>query len=557
MRSRRPSRQRSSGAVAEGGPGPRVRDATSREPNLCRKQHEPFECGCSGCARRAQPDVAAWPRARESRVRPLGFRARLTLALAVGGALLLVVVGVLVASLESYRQPSGIREHNATIGAASTVEKLVLDLETGVRGYVITGDELFLQPWEEARPALPQAVAALDRDAGPQRAAEARRIGDEALAYLREYAIPLVTLARTDRDAAATRVATAEGKRRVDRIRELVDRFDAAEQAEIDAIRTRTDRRATTALVIGISGLVATVLLVVLFALYLSRAVVRPVRRLAGATASLGAGNLTARVADPGRGDELGRLATTFNAMADSLQETRDTLEAQNAELEAQQAELQDAVDQLADERDRVLTLNRHAQRLASEAEVEMLAVSILDELGQVGRADVGAVYAAASPASDALRLVSARGLRPEDLPVTVEEGDGLVGRAVAERRPVAASWTDAGLRIRAWGSDITLRHELHLPLVQGRRVLGVVTLARVGERAFSPEDTRLLATMADQAALAVAGAVALARARHEASVTRALLDASPDGVALTDIDGHPLLANAQMLELVGVLGIS
>ena len=351
--------------------------------------------------------------------------------------------------------------------------------------------------------------------------------------YLRNWAVPIVARARTDRDSARVRVATADGKRRVDALRVLVRNLTAEELGEVDAIRRATDRRGTTALVVGVSGLAATVLLIVLFAVYLSRVVVRPVRRLASATEQLGGGDLTARVVESGRSDELGRLAETFNTMAQSLETSRDALESQNSELEVQQSELQTAVEQVAEQRDRVIALNRHAQRLASEESVQTLAVSILESLADAARADVAAIYAAVVPRDDDLLLVATRDL---------------------DKAALDAAIAPADARRAAWGGR-TVPFELRLPLVHGNRTLGVVMLGRA-DTPFEGAARTVLAVMADQSAVALSNARALAQARYEASITRAVLDATPDGICLTDLAGNVLIANAPMLELATALGL-
>lgn len=54
----------------------------------------------------------------------------------------------------------------------------VKDAETGERGFVLTGDENYLQPYNDAVARLPQQLAALDRPDDP-------RLGDEEMARIR------------------------------------------------------------------------------------------------------------------------------------------------------------------------------------------------------------------------------------------------------------------------------------------------------------------------------------------------------------------------------------
>ena len=74
----------------------------------------------------------------------------LTVRMVVAGAALAVAVGTTFALLlfaaqlrESAQQT---RHASDELIAVEAVEKVIIDLETGVRGYVITGEERFLEP---------------------------------------------------------------------------------------------------------------------------------------------------------------------------------------------------------------------------------------------------------------------------------------------------------------------------------------------------------------------------------------------------------------------------
>ena len=78
----------------------------------------------------------------------------------------------------------------AYLDATINLERLVVDGETGLRGYVITGRPLFLAPERTAAAQLPGAAAALERAAandGRVQAGQARSLADAARAYLDGY----------------------------------------------------------------------------------------------------------------------------------------------------------------------------------------------------------------------------------------------------------------------------------------------------------------------------------------------------------------------------------
>ncbi|HEV2901978.1 MAG TPA: CHASE3 domain-containing protein [Gaiellaceae bacterium] len=260
----------------------------------------------------------------------------------LASALLTLVVGaafaVLLVAVADLRDASRAARHSEEVLAAvNELERLVVDLETGVRGFVITGEERFLEPWEAARAAVPARAAALQElvAGNGQQASRARRLGEEANSYVEEYAVPLVDAVRREDPSARSVGATAEGKRRVDAMRLEFDRFVGAERALASAREERADSAARRAIIAAVGGLGGSILLVLLFAGYLTQAIVRPVRRAAAMAGRLAEGALGTRMPENGVG-EIGALERSFNVMASSLERNRDQL----AELAAEQAAL-------------------------------------------------------------------------------------------------------------------------------------------------------------------------------------------------------------------------
>jgi CHASE3 domain sensor protein len=99
-----------------------------------------------------------------------GLAPRVLLAGAGVVALLLAEFAVLGASFVTVGHTTHDEQRAAqSIAAATRLEKLLLDLETGARGYVITHDQHFLQPWRRAQTRLPAVSAELIRlDPGPR-----------------------------------------------------------------------------------------------------------------------------------------------------------------------------------------------------------------------------------------------------------------------------------------------------------------------------------------------------------------------------------------------------
>jgi signal transduction histidine kinase len=237
------------------------------------------------------------------------------------------VFALLLNSVQRERDSARLARHSQQVlAAANSLERLVLDLETGQRGLSLTGQQRFLEPWHAARAAIPSANASLvSLTAVPEQAARARRVTASVNSYIRNYSDPLI--AAIGRDPAAGRSISAadEGKRRVDDIRAQFDDLTAAEQRLSTARDRRSTHDAQMAVTVATAGLAGSTLLVFLFGGYLTRSIVVPLRRAATMAGRLAAGDLSTRMAETGPA-EIGALERAFNTMGASLEANRDEL---------------------------------------------------------------------------------------------------------------------------------------------------------------------------------------------------------------------------------------
>ena len=83
----------------------------------------------------------------------------------------LLLAGVLVWQIHGSNLTVGqIEQSDRQIALATLIQALVVDEETGLRGYQVTGDARFLQPYHDAGPRMRQAVTDLQSIAGPSQA---------------------------------------------------------------------------------------------------------------------------------------------------------------------------------------------------------------------------------------------------------------------------------------------------------------------------------------------------------------------------------------------------
>jgi CHASE3 domain sensor protein len=173
-------------------------------------------------------------------------RGGLTRRMVVASGLLAIVVGaafaVLLSSVADLRSSERrARQSEEVLVVANQLERLVVDVETSQRGFVITGQERFLRPWRDARAAFPGQAGTLERlvAGSAEQEERARAITRAGESYVQDYSVPLVSIARGNLAAARTEALTDEGKRRIDGIRVEFDRFVATERDLHDGTQQR------------------------------------------------------------------------------------------------------------------------------------------------------------------------------------------------------------------------------------------------------------------------------------------------------------------------------
>jgi signal transduction histidine kinase len=250
--------------------------------------------------------------------RVLVASALLALIIASGFAVLLTAV------IDQDRLQRDARQSGNALIAANHLERDIIDMESGQRGYLLTGQAEYLQPWQTARKRLPSDEATLLRmveGMSPQQMARARTVTQGASSYLNDYAVPLVKAAQKDRAAVNVVTATAQGRQRVGTLMTEFDQLTATEN-HMAAVREQQSATAENHAVWGaIAGLAGSVAVVALFAAYMARRIVRPVRRVALMASRLAGGDLTARLPEQDGSGEIAALQGSFNTMAGALEE--------------------------------------------------------------------------------------------------------------------------------------------------------------------------------------------------------------------------------------------
>ncbi len=255
-----------------------------------------------------------------------------TIALGALVAVLVAAAFVVVGSIarEARRSSDAAERAQAVTVSAVALGELTSRLDAALRGYVLGNEPRFLEPFDAARGALPQARRALDRAlSGTDERAALTAAGRDLDSYLSDFAPRAIRAARRDPTQAVEVALDDESSARRRTLDRDLDRLVVAARARAAAQSRRAHDDAGRTITADLVAAGAAVLLIALWALYETRSIVLPLRRLAAAARRMGRGELDARVPPTGRG-EAREVAEAFNTMAAAL-------ERRSAELSAEQ----------------------------------------------------------------------------------------------------------------------------------------------------------------------------------------------------------------------------
>jgi signal transduction histidine kinase len=271
-----------------------------------------------------------------------GITARVFIVSGVITAILVAAFSLLIFAVRQQRDAAqlALRSQEA-ITAGTELQRSVISLENGLRGFVASGKERSLESWNAALEEYPAEADRLEQLVSdePEQQALVARIQGQIDDYVALWGLPLLDLARDQIASARAIIVTGTGRTRIEAIRADFQRLFEQERSVAASREERAEGRSSLAIGAGIGGLVLLLVLGVGYALFLRRYVVRPVKAVAGASGDLAAGDMSVRV-PPMSDDEIGDLARAFNAMADSLERSRREVAERTQELEHSNAEL-------------------------------------------------------------------------------------------------------------------------------------------------------------------------------------------------------------------------
>lgn len=369
------------------------------------------------------------------------------LPLGVGVLSAAVFVGIIVYLMSVI---DWVEHTDRVINNTNEAVKLSVDMETGMRGYLLSGAESFLDPFELAKPRLAAELPALQALVvdNPRQVDRLTRIMALQKDWLL-YAQQLIDAKRGSGDYSSA-VQTGRGKRLTDEVRREFDAFIAMEQQ----LRVERSEDVTRTIFISIT-------LYVLFVVLIS-----------------------ALLAYLGRRDML-QLSSSYTTNLQNQQKGALRLQ--------QQAWLRTGQTQLA-------------EHLLGQQTMQMLGRNVLQFFAQYVGSVVAAVYIRDEHGS--LRRVASYGFsrEREHEQQVISAGEGVAGQAIAQNRLLRLDDVPGDyLRLSSGLGEGAARSVLVVPTRNDDEINGLVELGFL--RSLSDRDVELLELLAGNIGTAIEAA--------------------------------------------------
>jgi CheY-like chemotaxis protein len=358
------------------------------------------------------------------------LRTQVLLGYIVVFALMIIVAGVTHQGTSALIENQQLVEetHEAKTKARYLM-RLLVDMETGVRGYALTGKDELLEPFESAKPLCDSTIAELKtaKADSPQQLARVKEIETIAIRWQKEVAAPVLQARRTMNPGAGEEhlhdivaLVERENSRLLMRsLRDTVTKFVDVEAGLLQQQKDASVHSATQCIWIVIASTIAAIGLGIVAMTLVTRAIMRQVggepAAIAAITGEIAQGNLDVAFED-GENAATGIRASVGSMLA-ALRENRTHTQQQDW-LKTGIARLNEV--------------------MSGDPEIDSLATNVISEIATYLDAQVGAFYILQEEARPVLTLTGSYAFtKRKNLANAFYLGESLVGQAALEKQPI------------------------------------------------------------------------------------------------------------------------
>ncbi|WP_326561192.1 sensor histidine kinase [Micromonospora sp. NBC_01796] len=287
-----------------------------------------------------------------SQGRPYGWslRRRVTaLCVVVGSVLALLAVGeAVVANANRNHLDTLLTKTGPLRTDAESLPTALVNQETAVRGYAVSGDRADLAPYENGLQQEGVLIARMDAllDDQPEIRRQLHVVRDQAAQWRTDVALPIVNATASGGPTAGQALVNERGRQQFDTLRASTDRLQDLILDLRNEVAVKARKTGNTLVLLLILAAVVVILAGVALLVSLNRTVIGPVTRLAEQVRAVAQGDYQRDIEQTGP-PELALLAADVDAMrrkiaADlaEVREARTRIEWVNSQLQKQAEEL-------------------------------------------------------------------------------------------------------------------------------------------------------------------------------------------------------------------------
>lgn len=351
--------------------------------------------------------------------------AKLATACGALAVISMLLGSVFVLNVNRSLQSSAWTKHTyEVLGLIDKAQMAMIDQETGLRAFLLAGEDSFLEPFLAGQENFENAMETLlmktsDNPRATRIATEVAETGRDWRINHAERAIALMRSPETREQARSMEISGA-GKTQMDSIRVLLGEFSAMETALLEQRTEALHDVLITGRLLGIGGALLAAGLAFGASLFLSKDISGPIGKLTLSMERMTKGERDLEIVGTGRGDELGEVARAVEvfrvALADAdristeQQHSREAaarrqhaIDALLADFETTSSELMSGLVQLAAD------MEEAASRLAKESSSMSGETSQAQSAAQTSTGAVQTVAGAAEEMSASIAEISSQ----------------------------------------------------------------------------------------------------------------------------------------------------
>ncbi len=234
---------------------------------------------------------------------------------------------------ELYATTEWVDYTHVVIQEAMKVEAAAVDMETGMRGFLLAGKEEFLAPYKAGQNNFFGTIDNLAKtvNANPAQVALLSEIKTNINGWQENVTEPSIALRTEIGDAKimndmAKLIGEARGKAYFDKFRDQIKTFVGRETNLMGERKKDAEKTSANTMLTVIAGTIITVLFAIILSFIITRSITKPLSQTMEVLEAVADGDLTKQI-DLDRKDEIGQMGDNLNKATDYIREIADAAE--------------------------------------------------------------------------------------------------------------------------------------------------------------------------------------------------------------------------------------